>query len=41
MYEAQNRMKNTAGLFEFGQHLNSVFDHVDKLDFISAHPNCL
>ena len=34
--EAQNKMKNATGLFEFGQHLNSVFDHTDRLDFISC-----
>ena len=34
--EAQNKMKNALGLFEFGQHLNSIFDHLDKLDFIGC-----
>ncbi|SVE13823.1 uncharacterized protein METZ01_LOCUS466677, partial [marine metagenome] len=34
--EGQNKMKNATGLFEFGQHLNSVFDRADKLDFISC-----
>ena len=34
--EAQNEMKNATSLFEFGQHLNSVFDHTDRLDFISC-----
>ena len=34
--EGQNKMKNATGLFEFGQHLNSIFDHTDKLDFISC-----
>ena len=36
IHEAQNKMKNATGLFEFGQHLNSIFDHADKLDFISC-----
>ena len=34
--EAHDKMKNATGLFEFGQHLNSVFDHSDRLDFISC-----
>ena len=34
--EAQNELKKTLGLFEFGQHLNSVFDHSDKIDFIGC-----
>ncbi len=34
--EAQNKMKNATGLFVFGQHLNTVFDHTDRLDFISC-----
>ena len=29
-------MKKAVGLFEFGQHLNSTFDHGDRLDFISC-----
>tara|TARA_B100000315_G_scaffold223965_1_gene229166 strand:+ start:116 stop:523 length:408 start_codon:yes stop_codon:yes gene_type:complete len=36
IHEAQDKMKNATGLFEFGQHLNSIFDHADKLDFISC-----
>ena len=36
IHEAQDKMKNATGLFEFGQHLNSVFDHFDRLDFISC-----
>ena len=36
IHEAQDKMKNATGLFEFGQHLNSVFDPGDKLDFISC-----
>ena len=36
LHEAQDKIKNATGLFEFGQHLNSVFDHGDKLDFISC-----
>ena len=36
LQEAQDKMKNATGLFEFGQHLNSVFDHTDKLDFVSC-----
>ena len=36
LHEAQDKMKNATGLFEFGQHLNSIFDHADKLDFISC-----
>ena len=34
--EAQDKMKNATGLFVFGQHLNTVFDHSDRLDFISC-----
>ena len=34
--EARDEMKSATGLFEFGQHLNSVFDHTDRLDFISC-----
>ena len=34
--EAQDIMKNATGLFVFGQHLNTVFDHTDRLDFISC-----
>ena len=34
--EAQDKMKNATGLFVFGQHLNTVFDHKDRLDFISC-----
>jgi len=34
--EAQDKMKNATGLFVFGQHLNTVFDHTDRLDFISC-----
>ena len=34
--EAQDKMKNATGLFVFGQYLNTVFDHTDKLDFISC-----
>ena len=33
---AHDKMKHATGLFEFGQHLNSVFDHGDRLDFISC-----
>ena len=36
IHEGQAKMKNATGLFEFGQHLNTVFDHVDRLDFISC-----
>ncbi len=36
IHEAQERMKISTGMFEFGQHLNSVFDHADKLDFIAC-----
>ena len=36
IHDAQVKMKNATGLFEFGQHLNAVFDHEDKLDFISC-----
>ena len=36
IHEAQIEMKKSSGLFEFGQHLNSVFDPGDKLDFISC-----
>ena len=28
--EAQNTMKDATGLFEFGQHLNSVFTELSK-----------
>ena len=34
--EAKDTMKNATGLFVFGQHLNTVFDHTDRLDFISC-----
>ncbi len=34
--EAQDKMKSATGLFVFGQHLNTVFDHSDRLDFISC-----
>ena len=34
--ESQTKMKNALGLFEFGQYLNTTFDHSDKLDFISC-----
>ena len=34
--ESQDKMKNATGLFVFGQYLNTVFDHTDKLDFISC-----
>ena len=34
--EAQDKMKNATGLFVFGQHLNAVFNHTDRLDFISC-----
>ena len=36
LQEAQDKMKNATGLFVFGQHLNTVFDHSDRLDFISC-----
>ena len=36
IYEAQNEMEKATGLFNFGQHLNSVFDTTDKLDFLSC-----
>ena len=34
--EAQEKIKKSTGLFEFGQHLNTVFDHSDRIDFISC-----
>ena len=34
--EAQEKIKESTGLFEFGQHLNKVFDHSDRIDFISC-----
>ena len=34
--DAQEKMKNATGLFVFGQYLNTVFDHTDRLDFISC-----
>ena len=34
--EAQDTMKNATGLYVFGQHLNTVFNHTDRLDFISC-----
>ena len=34
--ESQNKKKTALGLFEFGQYLNSTFDHSDKLDFIGC-----
>ena len=36
IHDAQVKMKNSTGLFEFGQHLTAVFDHEDWLDFISC-----
>ena len=36
IHDAQVKMKNATGLFIFGQHLNTVFDHTDRLDFISC-----
>ena len=36
IHDAQVKIKNATGLFEFGQHLNAVFDHEDRLDFISC-----
>ena len=33
---AKEKIKKSTGLFEFGQHLNTCFDHQDKLDFISC-----
>lgn len=34
--KARDEIKKSTGLFEFGQHLNTHFDHQDKLDFISC-----
>ena len=34
--QARGEIKKSTGLFEFGQHLNTHFDHQDKLDFISC-----
>ena len=34
--KALKKMKNATGIFEFGQHLNTVFDKDDKLDFITC-----
>ncbi len=36
LHEAQDKIKKSTGLFEFGNHLNSVFDNSDRLDFISC-----
>ena len=36
LLEALEKMKNSMGLFEWGQHLNTIFDHADRLDFISC-----
>ena len=36
IHEAQNQLENSIGLFEFGQHLNSEFNHSDRIDFISC-----
>ena len=36
IHDAQDKIKNSTGLFEFGKHLKSVFNHADKLDFISC-----
>jgi len=36
IHEAKDKMKNATGLFVFGQHLNTVLDHTDRLDFISC-----
>ena len=34
--KARTEINKSTGLFEFGQHLNTHFDHQDKLDFISC-----
>ena len=34
--EAVKKMKDSVGLFEFGQQLNIDFSHEDKLDFINC-----
>ena len=34
--KARSELKKSTGLFEFGQHLNTHFDHQDKLEFISC-----
>ena len=36
LHEAQEKIKISTDLFEFGQYLNSVFDQMDRLDFISC-----
>ena len=36
LHEAQGKIKISTDLFEFGQYLNSVFDQMDRLDFISC-----
>ena len=36
LHDTKNALEKATGLFEFGQHLNSVFDKEDKLDFLSC-----
>jgi len=36
MQQAQEKWKNSTGLFQFGTQLNQYFSHEDKLDFISC-----
>ena len=36
IHEAKDKLENSIGLFEFGQHLNLEFNHSDRIDFISC-----
>ena len=36
LIEAQKQLNDSIDLFEFGQHLNKVFNHSDKIDFIKC-----
>ena len=36
LIESQKQLAESIDLFEFGQHLNTVFNHSDKIDFIKC-----
>ena len=36
LIESQKQLAESIDLFEFGQHLNKVFNHSDKIDFIKC-----
>ena len=36
LIESQKKIFESIDLFEFGQHLNTVFNHSDKIDFIKC-----